>query len=69
MPKLVKWQEVVHNNRVIGRIEVFWSLRLRAWVTVPGVSKYETNEKAARLKGLIRKFGEDKGEDDGPEAA
>jgi hypothetical protein len=71
MPKLVKWQEVVRHGRVVGRIEVFWSLRLRKWVSVPGVSKYESSKEVVRLRSLISKFGEvgDDNDDDGPEAA
>jgi hypothetical protein len=70
MPKLVKWQEVIRHGRVVGRIEVFWSLRLHKWVSVPGVSKYEPSKEVVKLRSLITKFGEvGDDDDDGPDAA
>jgi hypothetical protein len=52
----VKWLTIKNaRGKVTGRIEVFWSIRLRDWVTVPGVSKYE-NYEAQKLKGLVNRI-------------
>jgi hypothetical protein len=54
----VKWSNIKRRGKVVGRIEVFWSIRLKDWVTVPGVSKYESQPRSLKLKSLINKFGQ-----------
>jgi hypothetical protein len=55
MPK-VKWANIKNGRgKITGRIELFWSIRLRDWVSVPGVSKYE-NYEAQKLRGLVNKL-------------
>jgi hypothetical protein len=57
MPK-VKWSNIKRRGQITGRIELFWSIRLKGWVSVPGVSKYESQPRSLKLKSLINKFGQ-----------